>query len=44
MSVMEYVYENIKQTGGKMFVFQANEAIIGENFTSENVKKIPGQQ
>lgn len=29
MAILEYVYENIKHTGGKMFIFQANEAIIG---------------
>jgi len=28
MKVFEYIYENIKHTGGKMFIFQANEAII----------------
>ena len=28
-SVFEYVYESIRHTGGKIFVFQANEAIIG---------------
>lgn len=24
MTILEYVYENIKHTGGKMFIFQAN--------------------
>ena len=25
-----YVYESVKHTGGKMFILQTNEAIIGE--------------
>jgi hypothetical protein len=42
--VFEYVYENIKHTGGKMFIFQANEAVIGEAFTNENVKSAQNAQ
>jgi len=36
--IFDYVYESIKHTGGKIFVFQANEALAGENFTNETFK------
>lgn len=28
-SILEYVYENIKHTGSKLLIFQANESIAG---------------
>jgi hypothetical protein len=43
-SVYEYVYNSIKHTGGKMFIFQANESIIGENFVNEHLKSPAGVQ
>ena len=36
--IFEYVYESVKHTGGKMFIFQSNEAMAGENFTNEAFK------
>lgn len=36
--MFDYVYESIRHTAGKMFVFQANEALAGENFANENFK------
>jgi hypothetical protein len=42
--VMAHVYEGVKHTGGKIFVFQANEAIAGENFMNENFKWNTGAQ
>lgn len=29
---LSHVYDSVKHTGGKIFIFQANEAVVGENF------------